>query len=44
MEIRYDLIPPHGLNEVNKVFSTKLEKYEKINGKTELLGVKYFPI
>ena len=29
MEIRYDLIPPHGLNEVNKVFSTKLEKYEK---------------
>lgn len=29
MEIRYDLIPPHGLNEVNKVFSAKLGKYEK---------------
>lgn len=29
MDIRYDLVPVHGLEEVNKVFTKKLEKYEK---------------
>ena len=25
---RYDLIPPHGINEVNKVLTEKLDKYQ----------------
>ena len=26
--IRHDLVPPHGLEEVNKVLTSKLEKYK----------------
>ena len=29
IQTRYDLIPPRGIEEVNKVLTTKLEKYAK---------------